>query len=87
MGLGDWLKRLFGGGKKNEQTHEDVAYEVMKQKLMELIGNEDKANPLSDEELDSLQDEFTRLREHAESRLHSIREHRSRRSAAEKKSG
>ena len=45
------LKRFFGGGKKNEQTHEDVAYEVMKQKLMELIGNEDKANPLSDEEL------------------------------------
>src|SRR5205823_6215057 len=27
------LKRFFGGGKKNEQTHEDVAYEVMKQKL------------------------------------------------------
>jgi RNA polymerase sigma-54 factor len=45
------LKRFFGGGKKNDQTHEDVAYEVMKQKLMELIGNEDKANPLSDEEL------------------------------------
>ena len=45
------LKRFFGGGKKNEQTHEDVAYEVMKQKLMELIGNEDKASPLSDEEL------------------------------------
>jgi RNA polymerase sigma-54 factor len=45
------LKRFFGGGKENKQTHEDVAYEVMKQKLMELIGNEDKANPLSDEEL------------------------------------
>jgi RNA polymerase sigma-54 factor len=45
------LKRFFGGGKKNEQTHEDVAYEVMKQKLMELISNEDKASPLSDEEL------------------------------------
>ncbi|HJZ56913.1 MAG TPA: RNA polymerase factor sigma-54 [Gemmataceae bacterium] len=45
------LKRFFGGGKKNEQTHEEVAYEVMKQKLMELISNEDKANPLSDEEL------------------------------------
>jgi RNA polymerase sigma-54 factor len=45
------LKRFFGGGKKNEQTHEDVAYEVMKQKLMELVSNEDKSNPLSDEEL------------------------------------
>lgn len=45
------LKRFFGGGKKNDQTHEDVAYEVMKQKLMELIGDEDKASPLSDEEL------------------------------------
>jgi RNA polymerase sigma-54 factor len=45
------LKRFFGGGKKNDQTHEEVAYEVMKQKLMELVGNEDKASPLSDEEL------------------------------------
>lgn len=45
------LKRFFGGGKVNDQTHEEVAYEVMKQKLMELISNEDKANPLSDEEL------------------------------------
>ena len=45
------IGRLFGGGKKNDQTNEDVAYEVMKQKLMELISNEDKANPLSDEEL------------------------------------
>jgi RNA polymerase sigma-54 factor len=45
------LKRFFGGGKKNDQTHEEVAYEVMKQKLMELIGDEDKASPLSDEEL------------------------------------
>jgi len=45
------LKRFFGGGKKNEQTKEDVAYEVMKQKLLELVSNEDKSNPLSDEEL------------------------------------
>ena len=45
------LKRFFGGGKKNDQTHEEVAYEVMKQKLMELIGDEDKASPHSDEEL------------------------------------
>ena len=45
------LKRFFGGGKVNDQTHEEVAYEVMKQKLLELIGDEDKASPLSDEEL------------------------------------
>ncbi|WP_439628410.1 RNA polymerase factor sigma-54 [Gemmata sp.] len=45
------LKRFFGGGKENKQTGEDVAYEVMKQKLMELVSNEDKATPLSDEEL------------------------------------
>jgi RNA polymerase sigma-54 factor len=45
------LKRFFGGGKKNDQTNEDVAYEVMKQKLMELVSDEDKASPLSDEEL------------------------------------
>ncbi len=45
------LKRFFGGGKANNQTGEDVAYEVMKQKLMELVSNEDKSSPLSDEEL------------------------------------
>ena len=45
------LKRFFGGGKENEQTGEDVAWEVMKQKLLELVANEDKSNPLSDEEL------------------------------------
>ncbi len=45
------LKRFFGGGKKNDQTNEDVAYEVMKQKLLELVSDEDKSSPLSDEEL------------------------------------
>lgn len=48
------LKRFFGGGKANQQTGEDVAYEVMKQKLLELVANEDKASPLSDEELVTL---------------------------------
>ncbi len=43
------LKRFFGGGKK--VGDEEIAYEVMKQKLMEIIDQEDKANPLSDEEL------------------------------------
>ena len=45
------LKRFFGGGKKNDQTNEDVAYEVMKQKLLELVSDENKASPFSDEEL------------------------------------
>ncbi len=39
---------------------------------------------LSDEELDALQQEFARLREHAERKLHSIQEHRSRRRGAGK---
>lgn len=43
------LKRFFGGGKK--VGDEEIAYEVMKQKLLEIIDQEDKANPLSDEEL------------------------------------
>lgn len=43
------LKRFFGGGKK--VGDEEIAYEVMKQKLLEIIDKEDKASPLSDEEL------------------------------------
>ncbi|NBO92077.1 MAG: RNA polymerase sigma-54 factor [Planctomycetia bacterium] len=43
------LKRFFGGGKT--VGGEEVAYEVMKQKLLEIIGAEDKSNPLSDEDL------------------------------------
>jgi RNA polymerase sigma-54 factor len=47
------LKRFFGGGKKVETAEGavEVAYEVMKQKLLEIIDQEDKSNPLSDEEL------------------------------------
>jgi RNA polymerase sigma-54 factor len=45
------LKRFFGGGAKNEVTGEDVAYETIKNKLKEIIEKEDKANPLSDEDL------------------------------------
>jgi low affinity Fe/Cu permease len=41
----------------------------------EMVGLED----LSEEDLDALQHEFTRLREHAERKLHTIQEHRSRR--------
>jgi len=45
------LKRFFGGGTRNKQTGEDVAWELIKQKLLEIIGLEDKAKPLSDEEI------------------------------------
>jgi RNA polymerase sigma-54 factor len=45
------LKRFFGGGTKNKQTGEDVAWETIKQKLLEIIAEEDKAKPLSDEEI------------------------------------
>jgi low affinity Fe/Cu permease len=41
----------------------------------EMVGLEN----LSDEDLDGLQQEFARLREHAEHKLHTIEEHRTRR--------
>ncbi|HYT93830.1 MAG TPA: RNA polymerase sigma-54 factor, partial [Gemmataceae bacterium] len=44
------LKRFFGGGTKTD-SGEDVAWETIKQKLLEIIGNEDKSEPLSDEDL------------------------------------
>jgi RNA polymerase sigma-54 factor len=44
------LKRFFGGGAEVAPGQE-VAWEVIKQKLMEIIEKEDKGNPLSDEDL------------------------------------
>jgi RNA polymerase sigma-54 factor len=44
------LKRFFGGGTQTAEG-EDVAWELIKQKLLEIIAQEDKANPLSDEDL------------------------------------
>ena len=44
------LKRFFGGGTQTS-TGEEVAWETIKQKLLEIVGNEDKADPLSDEDL------------------------------------
>jgi RNA polymerase sigma-54 factor len=44
------LKRFFGGGTQ-AANGEEVAWETIKQKLLEIIGNEDKSNPLSDEDL------------------------------------
>ena len=45
------LKRFFGGGTKNEQTGENVAWETIKQKLLEIIDGENKSKPLSDEDI------------------------------------
>ena len=45
------LKRFFGGGTKNAQTGEDVAWETIRQKLLEIISSEDKTSPLSDEDI------------------------------------
>ena len=44
------LKRFFGGG-THTASGEEVAWETIKQKLLEIIEKEDKANPLSDEDL------------------------------------
>jgi RNA polymerase sigma-54 factor len=44
------LKRFFGGGTQTA-TGEEVAWETIKNKLLELIDQEDKSNPLSDEDL------------------------------------
>jgi len=44
------LKRFFGGGTQTA-SGEEVAWETIKQKLLEIIGAEDKSNPLSDEDL------------------------------------
>jgi RNA polymerase sigma-54 factor len=44
------LKRFFGGG-THTASGEEVAWETIKNKLLELIDQEDKSNPLSDEDL------------------------------------
>ena len=44
------LKRFFGGGTTTADG-EEVAWETIKQKLLEIIAKEDKQNPLSDEEI------------------------------------
>jgi len=44
------LKRFFGGGTQTANG-EEVAWEAIKQKLLELLDKEDKSNPLSDEDL------------------------------------
>ena len=50
------LKRFFGGGTQTA-TGEEVAWETIKQKLLEIIDKENKSNPWSDEDLvDKLQE-------------------------------
>lgn len=44
------LKRFFGGGTTTSDG-EEVAWDAIKQKLLEIIDKEDKSNPLSDEEI------------------------------------
>jgi RNA polymerase sigma-54 factor len=44
------LKKFFGGGTTTADG-EEVAWDTIKQKLLEIIGKEDKQNPLSDEEI------------------------------------
>lgn len=51
------LKRFFGGGTQSS-TGEDIAWEKIRRKLLDVVGAEDKSNPLSDEDLvDKLQAE------------------------------
>jgi RNA polymerase sigma-54 factor len=45
------LKRFFGGGTVNAITGETVAWETIKQKLFEIVAAEDKAKPLSDDDI------------------------------------
>ncbi len=44
------LKRFFGGGTTTAEG-EEVAWEIIKRKLLEIVDQENKANPYSDEEL------------------------------------
>lgn len=44
------LKRFFGGGTVTADG-EEIAWDTIKQKLLEVVGKEDKSNPMSDEEI------------------------------------
>jgi RNA polymerase sigma-54 factor len=44
------LKRFFGGGTRADDG-EEVAWEIIEKKISEMIANEDRRNPLSDEEI------------------------------------
>ena len=51
------LKRFFVGGTRSDEG-EDVAWDIIRLKLQEIVDKEDKSSPLSDDEL------VTRLKEH-----------------------
>ncbi|WP_165243716.1 RNA polymerase factor sigma-54 [Paludisphaera soli] len=44
------LKRFFGGGTVTADG-EEIAWDTIKQKLLEVVSKEDKSNPMSDEEI------------------------------------
>lgn len=44
------LKRFFVGGTRSEEG-EDVAWDIIRIKLQEIVDKEDKKNPLSDDDL------------------------------------
>jgi RNA polymerase sigma-54 factor len=44
------LKRFFGGGTTSADG-EEVAWDIVKQKLLDVVANEDKSNPLSDDQI------------------------------------
>lgn len=46
------LKRFFVGAAVNKDTGEQIPWEKVKKALLDMVGNEDKANPLSDEDLE-----------------------------------
>lgn len=46
------LKRFFVGAATNKDTGEQIPWEKVKSALLEMVGNEDKHSPLSDEELE-----------------------------------
>ena len=43
---------FFVGAATNKETGEQIPWEKVKKALLDMVGNEDKANPLSDEELE-----------------------------------
>ena len=44
------LKRFFGGGTKTDDG-EDVAWDIIRIKLKEVVDGEDKSNPMSDDDI------------------------------------
>lgn len=81
----------MGKGYQNTQNRDSRALHLKLDELIrsvqtarnEMVGLED----LSDDDLERLQKQFTRVREHAEERLHKIQEHRSHRRGSDNPHG